>query len=337
MKISIREISQITGFSQSTVSNALNNKRGVNKDTANLIIEVARKNGYYQENKISKIRFTIFSSGGAASSTDSPFFSSMLPGAESECWSNGFEMTLSRLDMRNPEYNKILEQILADQSSAILLLATEMHEEDALVFKKSSTPVVLLDNWFTKLNLDAVIVNNTDAVGEAIQYLIDRGHKRIGYLGSQERIRNFDVRRETYRYTMMRHNLTADPRDSYYMPCSMDGSYEAMCRILDSKPDLPTAFFADSDALALGSMKALVEYGYKIPDDVSMIGFDDLDPSKIATTPLTTIRVNMHQMGQLSARRLIDLVKNKNEVAVKTHICCELIERKSVRNLLEDT
>ena len=114
---------------------------------------------------------------------------------------------------------------------------------------------------------------------------------------------------------------------------TMDGAYEDMRRYLSKNPVLPTAFFADNDIIALGAMKAMTERGIRIPEDVSVVGFDDLTFSSISNPPLTTLRVPKQEMGRMAVRRLRDMIQDNDEVKFKTQVCAQFIERASVKKI----
>ena len=148
MKASIRQISEMTGFSPATVSNALNNKRGVNHETAAKILEAAHACGYLSEGgNIHSIRFVIYKDSGQVVS-DTPFFSALIEGVEMESRVGNFETVIWNLNRSAPDYDERLKQLLTDPTSGILLLATELDEEEAAKFKSALAPVVVLDNWF---------------------------------------------------------------------------------------------------------------------------------------------------------------------------------------------
>lgn len=330
LKASIRQISEMTGFSQATVSNALNNKKGVNPETARQIIEAARACGYQSQRKVEGIRFVIFKSGGQVVA-DTPFFSALIEGVESESRKSGYDITLLNLDSRQPDYEQKLQSLLEDPSYAVLLLATEMTEEDLLPFEKCKAPIVLLDAWFERPQFDSVLIGNTDSVCEAVQYLIDCGHEKIGYLKSKIRIQNFRYREAGLIRALQKNGRSLDPAFVFSLTPTMEGAHMDMSALMAKNSSLPTAFFADNDIIALGAMKALFESGIKIPKDVSLIGFDDLPFCKISTPMLTSIRVYKKEMGSMAVQRLVERINGGNQsIHVKIEICNTLIKRDSV-------
>lgn len=336
MRASIKQISKITGFSPATVSNALNNKKGVNPETARQILETARLCGYQLQKKIEGIRFVIVKSGGQVVA-DTPFFSALIEGVENETHEAGYEITLLNLDSRQPDYEQKLQQLLEDPSCGILLLATEMTEKDVLPFQQCAAPFVLLDAWFERAKFDSVLISNTDSVCEAVQYLIDCGHTKIGYLKSKIRIQNFKYREIGLIRALERNGLKLDPAYTFSLTPTMDGSKADMSGFMSGRPKMPTAFFADNDIIALGAMKAVMEAGFRIPQDVSIIGFDDLPFCRISTPMLTSIQVNKEEMGRLAVRRLVERINKANmNTHAKIEVCNKLILRDSVAVLSPD-
>ena len=335
MKTSIRQISKITGFSPATVSNALSGKRGVNKDTAEKILAVAKERGYISETKITNIKFVIYKKTGEIIS-DTPFFSSLIEGVEAESRASGYKTEICNLDKSSDEFDQLLEQILNDSASGILLLATELNEEDVKIFEKAVSPLIVVDSWYGKLKFDSVLINSTDSVHNAVEYLISKGHHEIGYLRSEIRIKNFSYRAQGYKRALIQKRIPVNEDYQVNLRPTMDGAYRDMDKYLASNPKLPSAFVADNDIIALAAIKALKQHGYKVPRDVSVIGFDDLPFCGISSPSLTTIRVFKQDMGRMAVKRLIDKIQNKNSIHTKTEICTEFVERESVRALNEE-
>lgn len=332
MKANLRTISQLTGFSLATVSNALNNKRGVNRETAEKILQTAREVGYFNSRQTERVKLVVYQATGSVVN-DSPFFSQLMAGVESECRRVGFETVTCHLRRDDPEYPLLLDELLHDPASALLVLATEMEQAEAEAFQEAAAPVVILDNWYEKLNLDAVLIDNTDAAFQAVSYLIEMGHTRIGYLQGSFRIKNFYYRRQGYLRAMEEHGLAVDPAFTLTLSTGMESACADMGLLLREHPPLPTAFFADNDMIALGAARALQQAGYRIPGDVSLVGFDDLPFCAIFDPPLTTVKVYNYQMGCAAVRRLMELAEFGEDYCTKTQVTSSFIRRSSVADL----
>lgn len=332
MKARISEISRISGFSPATVSNALNSKKGVNPETAEKILKIAQECGYFSKAKITHIKFVIFKNSGLVLS-NAPFFDSLIAGVVNESKKNGYETTIVHLDKGAPDFQLNLHELLNDGKSAVLLLATEGTEEDIQMFRSVTCPLVVMDSWFEKATFNSVLIDNTESVFQAVKYMIQKGHREIGYLMSSVRIKNFVYRKRGYVQALMSSGLTQRKEYLFSLRPTMDGAYHDMEALLAKSPRLPTAFFAENDIVALGAMKALQKYGYRVPEDVSMIGFDDIQFCSISEPPLTTIRVFKEDMGRIAVNRLIELIRSESNVKTKITICTEFVERDSVRQL----
>ncbi len=332
MKANIKQISEITGFSSATVSNALNYKRGVNAETAAVIRKTAQQLGYLDVNKITKVKFVMFKKTGSIIE-DTPFFPALISGAEYECRANGMELIITHLDKQDPNYQEEVRWLLNDKASAVILLGTELMDEDIDLIRGMKCPFVVIDYFNTEYSFDSVMSSNGDSARMAVEYLIGKGHKEIGYLRGNFRIKPFRSRASGYLSAMQKASLPI--RDYYTVTVSsnMDGAYEDMAVYLKKKPHLPTAFFADNDIIALGAMKAMSKYGIRIPEDISVIGFDDLSYSSISSPPLTTLRVPKQELGRTAVRRLCDIIKDKDNLKLKIQVCTEFIERDSVKTL----
>lgn len=237
------------------------------------------------------------------------------------------------LDRRSDYYEQRLDEILNDKSTAVIMLGTEALDEDFVSYINAKCPMVILDSWSTSMSFNGILINNSDSSKNAVEYLYQKGHRKIGYLKGKFRIKAFNARGTGYSRALYKHGIPINEQFIVPLSTTMDGAYKDMLNYLNQRPKLPTAFFADNDMIALGAMKALIEKGYRVPEDVSLIGFDDLDSCEISTPRLTTIRVFKQEMGQLAVRRLRDVIRDANGIKTKIQICTEFVERDSVKDL----
>ncbi len=328
MKVSIKSISEKTGFSPATVSNALNRKKGVNAETAAEIFKVARELGYISEIRITKVKLVIYRRNGSI--IDSvPFFSMLIDGVEKECRKYGLEMTICNLNREDESYYEEVDELIHDTSTAIIFLGTELLEEDSQLYKNAECPFVMLDYWSWDMSFNGILVNNTDAAGQSVEYLIHRGHKEIGYLQGNFRTEAFCSRFMGYMSAMRKFGLPIKNEYIVSLRTNMNDAYKDMLSFLKKRPNLPSAFYADNDMIAIGVIRALRDTGYKVPEDVSIIGFDNSAFGEICSPPLTTMEVPYREMGRLAVRRIVDVIKG-DTVKTKVQVCTNFIERNSV-------
>lgn len=332
MKVSIRDISSMTGFSPATVSNALNHKKGVNKKTAAEVFRVAREIGYISESAITKIKLVIFRKNGSIVD-DTPFFPSLINGFEQECRHFGYEMVICNVDQRDEDYRKQVHGLLTEVGSAVVVLATEMLDGDLEIYKNAACPLVILDHWDESMDFNSVLINNADAARMATEYLAEKGHKRIGYIRGDYRIKGFRSRFAGFQIALRKQGLEYREKYVFTVKTTLNGAYQDMLNYLRSNPELPTAFFADNDLMALGAMKALQEMGHRIPEDISIIGFDDLPFSEISSPRLSTVKVPNTEMGKIAVRRIVEIIEKRDDIITKVQVCTRMIHRDTVKEI----
>jgi LacI family transcriptional regulator, purine nucleotide synthesis repressor len=339
MKTIMQDIAKIAGVSPGTVSNALNNRKGVGKDTKEKIIKIAEEMGYFRNTKKSEgkvIRLIKYKKNGHIVA-DTPFFSSLIEACEKECRKNGYELLISQIVYGEHTKEDVYKIINSNKSDGILLLATEMDESDFKYFDNVEIPIVVIDSYFKELNYDYVVINNIKGAYSATKYLIDKGHRNIGLLGSNIEIRNFKYRFEGYKNALDSFDLAFNENNNIYVDPTMDGAYSDFKIYLENnKGNLPTAIFALNDIIALGAIKAMNEVGINVPNDVSLVGFDDIPFASYSIPELTTVKVHTNTMGKTAVKRLIEAIENDIEVSVKIEIDTEFIERQSVKVLFKD-
>lgn len=332
MKCSIKQISALTGYSPATVSNALNRRRGVNKHTAEEILRVAKEGGYIGGGRISTVKLVVCKKTGMVVS-DTPFFSVLTESVEDACRAAGYSTVICNVSEEKPDFRQRLEEIASDASAGVLLLATELTSADMEPFRDAACPLVVLDAWFEDMRFDTVMTNNSDSVRLAVRMLLRKGHREIGYLRSRVEIRNFTERFTGFRHEMREQGIPINEDCCIPLLPTVDGAYREMCAVLNTEPLLPTAFLADNDIIALAAIKALHQYGYRIPEDISVIGFDDLPFCEISSPPLSTIKFFQREMGRIAVARLVDRIKTGRAENAKVEIGTEYMERESVREI----
>jgi LacI family transcriptional regulator len=331
-KVNIKTISNITGFSQATISNVLNNKRGANSKTAETVFRVAREIGYLNFTRINSIKVVMYKKSGQIL-INSPLISALLEGVENEGHAFGLDTLIYNIKDGESDARFKLDEIIHERNSGIILLATELDWADMQPFLDVRVPLVVLDAWFKEGNFDTVLMNNTDSLYQSVSHLVENGHARIGYIDSSVSIRNFYYRKNGFINAMDFYGLEVEKCYCTSLEPTSNGAYEDMRRYLKGQPKLPTAYCVVNDIVTFGAMKALDEFGYRIPDDVSIVGFDNMPYCDVTSPPLTTINVAKRELGEVAVRRLIAQSDNENEAPAKTSLLTNLVSRASVKNL----
>ena len=335
MATKAKDIAKILGISTSTVSLVLNNKGGISEETRRKVLDTAAKLGFEkrksqdQREKTPGIQFVIYKKHGNVVS-DTPFFSELSEGISTQARNEGYTPHIIYFYSQH-NIEEQLESLNSSDSEGIILLATEMDYSDISIFAAINQPIVLLDSYFDNGAFDCIVINNEQGAYSATKYLMDMGHTDIGYLHSSVEINNFNERLNGYfRAVSSRPQTYNSIKNIVKVSSTIDGAYADMMKYLKSGAPVPRAFFADNDIIATSCVRALKDMGYKIPDDISIVGFDNMPISELTRPALTTIHVPKTRLGVLAVMRLIDVINGRAAEKIKVSVSTELITRDSV-------
>ncbi|TDW13230.1 LacI family transcriptional regulator [Breznakia blatticola] len=332
MKVTAKQIAEKMGISAAAVSMALNNKPGVSVEMRHQIIDVATEMGYdftriNQKNfRSNTIAFIFFHKNFVF---DTPFFTELATSVEQVIKENGYQLFALHIHDLDDIHEKI-KSIQSYNFEGILLLGTTMSRDDFEPFQKLDIPLVLLDSYFPNVNADCVTINNVDSAETATDYLIKKRHEQPGYLHSTQNIVNFSERTLGFFNAVRKNSMPTSKSIIHHLSPSLDGAYADMLEILNHNEPIATCYFADNDEIAIGAMRALKEKGYRVPEDVSIIGFDNIPYATYVDPPLTTIHVPKSYMGVVAAKRLLSSIRDHDNMHVKIEINTELILRNSI-------
>lgn len=335
MRITGKELANKLHLSATAVSMALNNKPGVSTETKRLIIAEAEKYGYdfsrlsVNRNHNNEIFCVIYRTHNAILNY-APIFSDLTDGIEQHCRDNGFRLKIVQIYERIDDLNKCIEELRMSNCAGIILLGTEITSAICSQFLPLSIPLVLLDSYFDSINCNSVVINNEQGAYLATNFLIDQTGSQPGHLRSSYSIPNFTQRRLGFEHSIKEHGLSIGKSLSHELTPSIDGAYQDMMELLESGNALSRCYFADNDLIAIGAIRAIQEYGLNVPEDIAIMGFDNISEGKIIQPALTTIDISRKFMGQMAVDQLIRHIKNPIPHTVKLDISTSIVKRRSV-------
>lgn len=336
MSITAKELAAKLNLSAATVSMVLNNKPGISGSTRTRVLEAARKYGYefrkapesYVESTIS---FVIYKKHGVVVA-DTPFFTELIEGIVRTCQDSNCFPQISYY------YEKESFDVQAERGNyhscaGMILLGTEMEPADLRQFQQLRIPLVILDCYYDEVAADFVLINNTQGAFLATSYLIQSGHRKVGYLKSSVQISNFSERANGYYNALRRYGMDTSHTYVIEVTPQAERCYEDTMRYLKNEPALATAYFADNDIIAAAALRAFSMCGYRVPEDISVVGFDDMPICQLTTPALSTMSVPKHALGAAAVTRLLEKIQNPQSEHRKISLSTVLIRRNSV-NLL---
>ena len=336
MAITAKELAKKLNLSEAAVSLALNNKPGVSTKTRKRVLEAARE-FHYDFSRIrsaeppaplsGSIYLIIYHRNGAIV-TDTPFFSQVFEGIDLECKRDNYFLNFLYV-YENDDIPRQLRALKDAGTRGIVLLGTEMRPQDLQPFLHCEIPFVLLDNYFENFELDSVLINNVQGAFNATNYLIQKRHVQPGDLHSSYPISNFEERADGF-YKALRENGMPTSRSLVHrLSPSIEGAYADMRHLLLQEEPLANCYFADNDLIAIGAMRAFQEFGYRIPQDIAIIGFDNVPLCAGLVPALSSIHVPKEYMGKMAVQRLHERITYQMTEHVKIEIATTLIARKS--------
>ena len=326
----LKDIAQAAGISTGAVSRILNNDPtlSVSPETKRKVFEIAQELGY-QKAKIrdkSLFKMGILQWFSAEQEMQDSYYLMVRQGIEDYCQKHS--IGIIRAFQSDEASIKTLQGV-----DGLICIGKFSHEE-VQKFMNICPNIVFLDMPVLDYNITTLTMDFKSAVYDALDYLIELGHTKIAYLGGKEFVGNQELfieeRKQAFVSYMNNHGL--DGSCIYEDAFSTASGYQMMQKILESD-NLPTAIFAASDAIAFGAMRAIQEKGLSIPDDISIIGFNDTEMSSYTTPALTTISAPAYDMGQHGANLIYAATNLNINTPLKAKIPCQLMKRESCKKI----
>lgn len=336
MKPTMKAIAEKLDLSINAVSLALNNRAGVSEATRSLVLRTAEEMGYF-EIKSKYVKTYASKHIGVLigkKNYKTQFYTKVLYGIERQANDMGYYAIVLFLDVAD------LWSSLENQKFCGLLVVGVVEEEILKKLSEYHIPLVLVDNMSYSIQFDCILTDNRIGTYESTSYLIGQGYKKIGFVGDYGYSHSIRERYWGYLEALMAKykdlGAVNDIAGRYSILGKMDdyileNNAEALVEMIKKKNEIADAYQCGNDKTAMVLYAALKELGYRIPDDVAVVGFDDSDYATIMFPELTTSHVKMTRMGQESVRRLLWRINHKNADVSKVMMTVDFILRDSVK------
>lgn len=335
MSVTIKDIAKIANVSHTTVSRALNNSPYINEDTKIKIKALAKELNYVPNyNAKSLVLLKSYVIG--------VFFSSISEGTSDTFFHEIIKGINKKMDK---EYNLVIRGIddyanlppIDNKNFDGIIVVSQSKNDDAFIENiiEKNIPTVVINRYIENNQLVNIMSNDTKGSYDAVTYFIENNHKKIALIEGNREFESSEYRRKGYIKALQDHNI--EIKDEYIMSgrYDMKSGYVNMQKLLEVQ-DKPTAVFCSNDDIAVGAMKAIEEYGLRIPDDISIIGFDDSNFCNYVTPTLSSVKKDSLTMSEYGSINLLNLINNKEVNKTKVYIESKLIIRNSVKKLQEN-
>ena len=306
--VSIRDIARLANVSDSTVSRALRDSPLVKIETREKIHRIAEESGY-RASAVARSLATrrTRTIGVVVTTIADPFAAETVCGIEEAAGEHGYSLFLANSHADPYREAKVVTSFEERRVDGVVVTSSRVGTLWAPLLAGMRVPIVLINGQHPSDNIHWVVIANAQASREATRHLIQLGHQRIAYLGDRHGYQSDTERFGGYRKALDEADLPFEPDLVVYGDGKPEGGVRAM-EILLALPKPPTAVFCFNDFSAVGALRRIHASGLRVPDDISLVGFDDLNIAQYAEPPLTTVRQPKQHMGRLAVEILLKLL-----------------------------
>ncbi|ROV62101.1 LacI family DNA-binding transcriptional regulator [Vibrio ponticus] len=331
---SMKDIAKLAGVSTSTVSHVINQSRYVSEEISERVNRAAQSLNYTPSALARSLKTNRTKTLGMLMTTSTnPFFGEVVKGVERCCYQKGYNLILCNTEGDHQRMKTSINTLLQKRVDGMILMCSSLEGERIDIFDKyPDVPVVVMDWGPILFASDKIQDNSLQGGYMAAKYLIDNGHTDIGCITGPLDRHQAQMRYEGYKKALLEANLHPNPDWIIESDFECEGGYEAFNRMYRKGP-LPSAIFVSNDMMAMGVINAAHEKGLSIPQDFSIIGYDDIQIAKFMTPPLTTIHQPKYRLGQAAVETLLSKLEDKTRDVQVVQLEPALVERASVHTI----
>lgn len=345
--VTVREVARAAAVSVGTVSRVFNNHSNVTDEVRQRVLQAASDLGYAGASGraalaqasgrgLRDIAFLFSPLNEGSAVTTNPFWSHVLAGVEREAERANVRLSYRAIDTLRRTPEQLLTTVYDLRVGGVLIVGP-ISAEALQTIQSTRLPLVVVESYMPRTGVDAVACDNYEGARLAAEFLLGQGHQQIAFIAGpsdpaaphRQKLHTHGHRAEGFRSALADAGVSCEPALTEPSNLTTEGGYQACQRLLSSS--LPfTAIFCANDMVAIGAIKALREAGRAVPEQVSVIGFDDVDMAEHLTPPLTTIHVPKEAIGAAAVQRLLARAADPDAVATTTLLDVRLVVRDSV-------
>jgi LacI family transcriptional regulator/LacI family repressor for deo operon, udp, cdd, tsx, nupC, and nupG len=334
----LKDVAREADVSVSTVSRVFNNPEKVRPDTRRDVREAADALGYQPSRVARRLRLEQGEAnliGLVIPDIQNPFFADVTRGVEDVARDNDYALIISNSD-EDPDKQKLaVDTLKTEDVDGVIVPPVSATDPEVRRLLDSGIAVVCVDRRIESERVDVIVSDNRQGAYEAVSHLIDLGHERIAFIGGIPRISTSTERREGYERALREHGLRVDP-DLIKEGDSRRERGTYLTNDLLDLDDPPTAIFTGNNLTTLGALSAIVVRGLSVPEDVALVGYDDIPWAMALNPPPTVVDQPGYEMGRRAARTLLDRLANPNRSPTTVTLQPKLIVRQSCGAALSD-
>jgi DNA-binding LacI/PurR family transcriptional regulator len=265
--------------------------------------------------------------GLIVSDITNPFFPELVKGFEDAATQKGYEVLLSNTEYDSSRMATGVRRMLERKVDAVAIMTSEMDRSFTQQLAGRDIPMVFLDVGTVEKHISNIKVDYANGISQAVEHLIGLGHRRVAFIGGPADLKSARIRQSAFLKAMQKRGM-GDPAWIETGNHRIDGGFQAMSRMLERTP-LLTAVLSSNDLTALGALRAIHRKGLRVPDDISVVGFDDIALAEFTEPPLTTVRLPREEIAGKAFEALLASLSDTSRMGAEYQISPQLVVRES--------
>jgi len=327
--MNMRDIAKMAGVSSATVSNVINGSSVVRPQTAERVRKIIEQVKFVPNGSATTLKYGRSSTYGLIiPDITNPFFPEFIRSFETILIAKNQDMLLATTDRQVSPMQKTIHRMLIRQVNGVALLAAEIETEPIEALIHHRVPLVTMDRRVVAQGVSDVMIDYGSGMRAAIQHLKQLGHRRIAYIGHSSGLTISDHRIDAFIRSMEELGLKVNPTYIRAGNYRVSGGESCMEELLKLK-NPPTAIMSANDLTAIGAMRMIRRHGLSVPEDFSVVGFDDIDLSDIIHPPLSTVRLSRNELADIFYQALVDFGENSHTTGRQYSVDTSFVLRES--------